>query len=165
MYRLGRYTFTSWKQPSSLKILFAIIVCVHMNAGTHAKVHVWKSEDKFWESVLSFHIWVLGSNSSGPGFAANAFTCWTIYLENNQSFFFHRFCYYYFKIYFYYFKLGMHVCVCVHASAGALSCLRHGSPESWSLSRECYSCPLPHPREEILFWSLVLVSHFSLQVY
>lgn len=87
------------------------------------------------------------------------------FIQRITSPFFHCFCYYYFKIYFYYFKLGMHVCVCVHASAGALSCLRHGSPESWSLSRECYSCPLPTPERKSLLWSLLLVSHFSLQVY
>lgn len=37
--------------------IYFVCMCVHvcLNTHTHAKVHMWRSNDNFWESVLFFH--------------------------------------------------------------------------------------------------------------
>lgn len=55
-------------------LFFIVIACVDERKHTHPTVCVWKTEENFWGSSLSFHDGSGGSNSGGQDFMARLFT-------------------------------------------------------------------------------------------
>lgn len=65
-------SYKKWGHRRFLFIFTYDVLCMHMRAP--ALAHMWRSEDNFEESVLSFHCGVQGSNSGCQTCATSAFT-------------------------------------------------------------------------------------------